>query len=101
MEQAPVSAVGMVWYTLEHYAEIKAMMKDGHRLPATYTQWRLKAEAAEKQMRRQGHLVFRAHLEPDAFRQYVSTHGLDFDADGRTHFASFIAKQEASKMQRH
>ena len=94
MKDIPISALGMVWYSLEHYPDIKAMMKDGDRLPATYSEWRLKAEQGERQMRRQGHLVIRAHLVPDAFRQHCVSHGLDLDAKGRTHFASSVAVKE-------
>lgn len=93
MNETPIRAFGLVWYALEHYPEIKAMMKDGHRLPATYTQWRLQAEKAERQLRRQGALTVRAHLAPDAFRQHCGRYGLDFDADGRNHFASLVAAQ--------
>lgn len=93
----PVSAVGMVWYSLEHFSEIKAMMKDGHKLPATYSEWRIKAEQGERQMRRQGHLVVRAHLVPDEFREYCSRHGLDLDAQGRIHFANHVAYEAHGK----
>lgn len=89
----PIRAVGMVWYALEHFDEIKAMMEDGHNLHRTYTAWRLAAEQGERQMRRQGNLVVRAHLVPDAFRQYCLRNGLQLNAQGRTHFANSVAHQ--------
>lgn len=94
MNDQPIRAIGMVWYSLEHYAEIKALMEDGHALPATYTQWRLQAEQAERQFRRQGALIVRAHLTPDAFRQHCLRFGKHFDAEGRSHFASWVAQQQ-------
>lgn len=93
MNDKPIRAFGLVWYSLEDYPEIQAMMKDGHRLPATYTQWRLQAEQAERQLRRQGAVTVRAHLTPDAFRQHCMRFGQDLDAAGRTHFASLVAEQ--------
>lgn len=100
MKNLPVSAVGMVWYSLEHFDEIKAMMKDGHKLHRTYTEWRLAAEQGERHMRRQGHFVVRAHLVPDVFREFCSRHGLDFDADGRNHFANRVAAEKYAEAQR-
>ena len=81
----------MVWYAAEHFAEIKAMMEDGHKLPSTHAAWQRAAEEGERSYRRQGALVVRAHLVPDAFREYCRTHGLNLDAKGRTHFASSVA----------
>lgn len=94
MNDQPIRALGIAWYSLEHYAEIKAMMEDGHKLPATYTLWRLQAEQAERKLRREGALVVRAHLTPDAFRHHCGQFGKHFDAEGRTHFASWVAKQQ-------
>lgn len=92
MKQTPIRALGMVWYSEEHFAEVKAMMKDGHLLPRTYLQWQDKAEQGERKFRREGALVVRAHLVPDAFRQYCLRHGLDLDAQGRSHFAASVAR---------
>jgi hypothetical protein len=93
MKELPIRAIGIPWYALENYGAIKAMMKDGHKLPATYSQWRLAAEQAERQFRRQGDLVVRAHLDPNTFRDHCSRFGQDFDAQGRSHFAAHVAEQ--------
>jgi hypothetical protein len=95
----PVQAVGMVWYAAEDYTEIKAMMKDGDRLPPSHASWQSKAEGNESNLRGQGYLIFRANLKPDAFRKYCLLHGLDLDSRGRTHFANFIAAEEYRKLQ--
>lgn len=93
MTTLPIRAVGMVWYSLEDFDEIKAMMEDGHKLHRTYTEWRLAAEQGERSFRRQGDLVVRAHLVPDEFREYCHRHGLKLDAHGRNHFANWVAYQ--------
>jgi uncharacterized membrane protein len=85
--------LGIAWYELEDFAEIKALMKDGHLLPATYSLWRLQAEAAERKFRRQGHKVTRAHIRPAEFAEWCRARGLDVDAKGRMAFASFVAKE--------
>jgi hypothetical protein len=96
---ATVVVVGMVWYSLEHFDEIKSMMEDGHKLQRTYAEWRLSTEQGERQLRRQDQFVVRAHLVPDAFRQFCAERGLRLNSKARNDFASFIALQEYSKTQ--
>lgn len=93
MEEEQIAVIGMVWYSLEHYTEIKAMMKDRHLLPATYSEWRLYAEQNERQIRRQGKRTIRANLVPNVFREFCLAHSLDFDARGRMEFANWAAIQ--------
>ena len=97
MEQ--ISIAGIPWYSLEHFDEIKALMEDGHRLAATYSQWRLAAEQTERKLRREGKTVVRAHLEPNAFREHCRRHGLNVDSKGRVHFANWTARQHHAKVE--
>jgi uncharacterized membrane protein len=81
----------MVWYELEDYPRIQAVMEDGDRLPATYSQWRLNAEQGENQMRRKGHLVVRAYVRPDEFIEWCRLGGKELNAQGRLDFANEVA----------
>lgn len=89
----PIRAVGIPWYAAEHYAELKAMMEDGHKLSPTHAEWKRQAEKAESVHRGQGYLVVRAPLEPDAFREHCRRFGQKLDSQGRSHFAAWFAKQ--------
>jgi uncharacterized membrane protein len=91
MKELPIRALGMVWYELEDFERIKTMMEDGHRLHRTYTEWRLAAEQGERQFRRQGHLVVRAHLRPDEFIEWCRLNGQKLNAEGRNAFANEVA----------
>jgi hypothetical protein len=93
----PIRAIGIPWYELEDYERVKTVMEDGHLLPNVYSLWRLKAEQAERQLRRQGNLVVRAHLRADEFAAWCKSRGLNIDAKARTQFASDIALQEHGK----
>ena len=97
MNTQSIEIVGIPWYSAEQYAEIKALMKDGHELPRTHAEWQRFAEQAEEHVRRQGKLVVRAHLEPEAFRHFCLRHGLDVDAQGRMKFASWAAAQPGAQ----
>lgn len=84
---------GLVWFRLADYETARAIMVDGHVLPKTYTEWRLKAEQAEKNAQRQGFITVRAYIEPDQFPAWCSARGLDVDAKARQLFAMTIADE--------
>jgi hypothetical protein len=89
-----VQAVGIPWYELEDYANVKSVMEDGDRLPQVYSIWRMKAEQTERHLRRQGHLVVRAHLKAADFVAWCSTRGLNVNSHARSQFASWVALQQ-------
>lgn len=90
--------VGIAWYPAEQYPALRALMKDGHRMPASHADWLAQAEALEQKLRRDGHRTVRAMLDVDTFRQFVHRHGLDVDAKGRIAFANWAAmKQHADR----
>lgn len=93
-----LSALGMPWYQLEDFPRIKAMMLDGDRLHRTYAEWRIAAEQGERQLRRQGHLVVRAHLRPDEFAAWCAQRGLRHDVHGRNQFAAWVAAETYRNM---
>lgn len=90
----PIRAMGIPWYTLENFDRVKTVMEDAHLLPQVYSLWRLKAEQAERQLRRQGYLVVRAHLDPDEFVAWCRARGLNVNAKARTEFAAEVALKE-------
>mgnify|MGYP007100043205 CR=1 FL=1 len=94
-----IQLTGLVWYAEEDFAEIKALMIDGHKLHGRYADWQLAAENGERQLRTQGIQVIRAHLKPAAFKDWCATHGHELDAKGRTAFANWCAKEAHVKAQ--
>jgi hypothetical protein len=93
------NVLGIPWYPLEHFAELKAMMVDGHNLAATHAEWQTAAERTEHKFSREGRFVVRALLIPNEFREYCLRHSLNIDAKGRSHFAAAIAREVAMKAQ--
>jgi len=77
----------VVWYRAADYAEVKALMVDRHRLPATYARWLLQATATEERLTAEGDVVFRAVLTPGAFRAFCADHDRAPDAEARDEFA--------------
>ena len=92
-----VRAIGIAWYLEDDYAEIRSIMDDGDRLPATWHQWRLDAEQAEKRLRRQGIITVKAYIDPRQFPGWCRARGLDVNAEARQQFAAWCARQEAGR----
>lgn len=84
--------IGMVWYKLEDYDSIKRIMSDGQQLPATFSEWRMKAETGEKKFRREGKVIVRAFIDPKTFPDWCRSRGLNIDAKARNEFAATVAK---------
>ena len=99
MADQPIQALGIPWYELEDFDQIKAVMEDAHLLPRTYAEWRLAAEQAERKFRRQGHLVVRAPLRASEFVAWCQARGLHIDAKARTQFASLVAAEKYRAVQ--
>lgn len=94
MESIP-RAVGIAWYLEADYAEIRAIMADRERLPATWHQWRMDAEQAAKRLRRQGIVTVQAHIDPRHFPNWRRERGLNVDAKARQQFAASVAREKA------
>lgn len=91
-----IRAVGMVWYAdAATYYRCRALFSDGHLLPATFIEWRNKAEQGFKHQQRQGFITIKAYIDPGTFPDWCSARGLDLNAKARMEFANFIAYQEA------
>jgi hypothetical protein len=84
---------GLAWFRLADYEAARAIMADGHVLPKTYTEWRIKAEQNEKKAQRQGFITVRAYIEPDQFPAWCGARGLDVDAKARQLFAMTVADE--------
>lgn len=83
------------WYSADQYAEIKAMMEDGHLLPERYAHWREGAEQREEQARRHGATVVRVPFDPAEFRRFCLHFGVPINSDSRMKFAALKAAQDA------
>ncbi|MFN3686119.1 hypothetical protein [Salinarimonas sp.] len=84
-------AVGIAWYERDDYPRILEIMTDADTLPRTYDAWKKSAEGAERAVKGSGAHVVRAIIEPDKFRAWCLSNGLDVDAKARMRFASETA----------
>lgn len=90
-----IRVTGMVWYRSQDYDAILRIMSDSQKLPRTFHEWRMKAEAGEKKLQREGHIIVRAYIDPETFPDWCNARGLNLDAQARTHYANTIAAERA------
>lgn len=90
-------AVGIPWYFRQDYGKILRVMKDANTLPASYDAWLNRAEKVESDLKRQGHFVVRAIIDPDKFAIWCDTNGLNVDTNARTRWANEFAYRSITK----
>ena len=90
----------MAWYREADYEKLRAMFIDGHVLPRTFLQWQDQAEQLRKRYVRQGMVVVKAYIDPDAFPAWCAANGCNVDANGRMKFGSAEAYRVLMEGQR-
>lgn len=89
-----VRAVGLVWYSRQDYPRILEIMEDSFKLPETFDKWLRSAELGEREMKRAGHIVVRARVDPAVFREWCVSNGVKADAEGRMKWANLCAYEQ-------
>lgn len=97
----PVQAVGIAWYRREHYAALKKLFADGHKLPSTYDAWLKQAERLAAQIAGDGKAVVKAYIDPEHFPAWCRAKGLDIDAKARMEWGNETAIRELNKRGNH
>jgi len=81
------------WFEESTYLVARALMDDGESLPRRYSEWRRHIEAREDEVRASGVRVWRAFVDPDAFRFWCDRRGLSYDAASRHRWADEVCMQ--------
>ena len=71
---------------------IKAMFKDGEKLPDTYEDWLAKAQITILTLAKDRLRVEKSYIDPETFPQWCVEKGLEMDASSRTHYAAELAR---------
>jgi hypothetical protein len=81
------------WFEESTYLAARALMGDGGSLPMRYIEWRRHVEACEDEARASGVRVWRAFIDPDAFRFWCDRRGLSYDDAARQRWADEVCVQ--------
>jgi hypothetical protein len=88
----------MVWYKEEHYPELLAIFDDAHLLPATYSDWLLRAEAKKTEVEASGDQVIKVFIDPETFPQWCKDKKLPKDANSRSQLAIEVAQAQSFRL---
>jgi hypothetical protein len=94
-----VSVTGIGWYRREDYDRLKAMFKDGSKLPDTFDSWLQSAQNLYDKLTGQGHVVVKADIDPDTFPEWCRTRGMEMDAKARMAYGNECAADKYRKKQ--
>ena len=87
-----IDVIGIAWYRTEDYERLKAMFKDGEKLPDTYEDWLAKAQITVLTLAKGPLLVEKSYIDPETFPQWCVEKGLEMDAGARTRYAAELAR---------
>jgi hypothetical protein len=97
-----VAIIGMVWYRDKPtYDRCMAMWPDRHTLPDTFDDFLKIAEEGRQYLINNGHVVVKAYIDPDSFRQWCRDTGHNIDADARVDFANEVASRHLHRETNH
>ena len=86
-----VLVVGMAWFSAESYDRLRALFEDGDKLPVTYAQWLVNADAGYQSLSASGVSVIKVDIDLDQFPKWCASQGHNINAEARKAYASFVA----------
>ncbi len=95
-----VRVTGIFWYrSREDYDRLKAMSKDGWKLPDTFDDWLQSAQNVLEELTSEGLVVEKAYVDPDTFPEWCRARGLEMDTKARLEYGTEFAAKKARAQQ--
>jgi hypothetical protein len=69
------------------------MFTDSNKLAGTFESWIKSAQTGFDKLTSAGHVVIKAHIDPDTFPEWCRVHGLEMNADARMAFGNECAAE--------
>lgn len=85
--------VAFEWFERADYPNIRRVMEDQHRLPASFEEWEKSAEAGEQALANSRHIVVRTIIESQSFALWCRERELKGNAQSRL---KYCKEQHAS-----
>lgn len=91
--------VAQCWYSASDYEQVKARMKDGHKLPDKHADWLAGAEQREQQVRSHGGTPVRVAFDLAEFLAFCAHFKIAVDTNARQKFAALKSQMDAESAQ--
>ena len=86
------TVTGLAWYRRPDYDRLKSMFTDGEKLPDTYSQWLKIACRTTETLTKEGHIVEKVYIDPEAFPAWCKSKRRKLDTNARITYAAETAK---------
>lgn len=90
------NSIGMAWFTVENFAQLRSMFEDADSFQATYSDWLDAAKASYAKQLQYGLPVTKVYLDTVEFPNWCAARGFRLDAEARVTYANAIANQFSS-----
>ena len=90
MQDKGISVVGVSWYRLEQYLQLRAMYVDGDTLPATYQEWLTEARKVYDVLLAEGFRLEKVLIDPVEFPAWCRRKGLPMNGPTRSRYVQEI-----------
>ena len=91
-EEQSLPPVGVFWIRENEYSEVRAILEDGNKLPATWSEWEKMAKEMKNGLEAYGHIVDRVCIDPIHFPKWCAEHGTTTGRQGRKMFVTAAIK---------
>lgn len=82
----------MPWFHRDDYEAFRALLPDRSWHP-TFDEWEAAAEANVSRLRGEGHIIYKAPVHSDEFRQWCEHHRLPLETSSLTRFAAVYSAE--------
>jgi hypothetical protein len=88
----PLTYIGIAWYHREDYLALKAMFRDGKKLPDTFDDWRKIVRESTEMLRGDNVEIVKAYIDPKTFPEWCRARGMKMNAKARMQYPAEYAR---------
>jgi hypothetical protein len=92
LPESNTPVVAMAWYRADQWDQLRRVSADRANLEDTYEEWRVGAEKAERQLRREGMPVLCVLIDVDSLAAWCETRKMEVDGASRSQYAAEMAR---------
>jgi hypothetical protein len=86
--------IGVFWIRENEYSDVRKILEDGDRLPATWIEWEKMAREMKVGLEAYGHIVDRVYIDPVQFPKWCVESGATTGRQGRKMFVAAAIKEK-------
>lgn len=93
------ATTSMAWISESDYETLRALMIDGHILPATYQEWKRHVQRSMEMLAAKGHVVVKVNVDPDRFAIWCREWAIPISSASCRQYAMAVMALRATREQ--